>query len=91
MSERRVKLLYRTTCWTCDEPVAAGTTIWWDDDRRHATCLDCVPAEGPPDAADSVRVASDHRSRRRLEIIRAHARHRLPKARSREALIISRG
>jgi hypothetical protein len=89
VSERRVKLLYRTTCWTCDESVPAGTTIWWDDDRRHATCTECVPTEGPADAVDEVRPV-DHRSRRRMEIIRTHTGHRPPKGRTRESLILSR-
>ena len=45
VSERRVRLLYKTTCWTCEQPVPAGTTIWWDDDRKHATCTECFSVD----------------------------------------------
>jgi hypothetical protein len=41
VSERQVRLLYRTTCWVCGDVIAAGTVTWWDDDRRHATCTTC--------------------------------------------------
>ncbi|HEY6531183.1 MAG TPA: hypothetical protein VIY72_02690 [Acidimicrobiales bacterium] len=77
MSERRVRLLYKTDCWQCDDPIDAGMTTWWDDDRRHATCLGCFPErDGLPDGegmAPLVRTI-DLRTLRRLEIVRAHHR-----------------
>lgn len=47
VSERQVRLLYRTTCRACGDGVAAGTVTWWDDERRHATCTTCFE-ESPP-------------------------------------------
>jgi hypothetical protein len=75
VSERRVRLLITTSCWTCGEPVAAGTTTWWDDDRHHATCTDCYAAhddqDAEPDAAGARPILLDARTRRRIEIRRA--------------------
>jgi hypothetical protein len=75
-----VQLLYKTACWQCDQPVEAGTTVWWDDDRRHATCLSCFPDRGDAVALDGVPtvLGPDLRTVRRLEVVRAgrprHAR-----------------
>jgi hypothetical protein len=73
VSERRVRLLYKTTCWTCAAPIAAGTTTWWDDERAHATCTACVgDHDARLDGAVSGPAGLDRRTRRRLEIMRAH-------------------
>jgi hypothetical protein len=72
VSERRVRLLYKTTCWTCEQPVPADTTIWWDDDRKHATCTECVPIDVRADQATTAPSSGDDRSRRRVEILRAN-------------------
>ena len=72
MSERRVRLLYKTTCWTCGAPIAAGTTIWWDDDRKHATCTACFSGDVRADEPTTAPSSGDARSRRRIEILRAN-------------------
>jgi hypothetical protein len=73
VSARQVRLLYKTTCWTCGAPIAAGTTTWWDDERSHATCTTCVQYdEERVDEASPAPIALDRRTRRRLEIMRAH-------------------
>jgi hypothetical protein len=73
VSERRVSFLYKTTCWTCGAPIAAGTTTWWDDERKHATCTACFCEHEPRlDSALSVPGTLDPRTRRRLEIMRSH-------------------
>lgn len=73
MSVRQVRLLYKTTCWTCGAPIAAGTSTWWDDERAHATCARCVgDHESRLDDAPTGSAVLDRRSRRRLEIMRAH-------------------
>jgi len=48
VSERQVRLLYRTTCRMCGDDVAAGTATWWDDDRRQATCTTCFDDTAAP-------------------------------------------
>jgi hypothetical protein len=73
VSERQVRLLYKTTCWTCDAPIAAGTLTWWDDERAHATCTGCRPEEEcRVTDARLLPTPLDHRTRRRIEIMRAH-------------------
>lgn len=72
VSERQVRLLYRTTCWVCGDPVPAGTTTWWDDDRRHATCTGCfVDAEQGAPAGPRVLTP---RAARRARLLRVSAR-----------------
>jgi transcription elongation factor Elf1 len=73
VSERQVRLLYKTTCWTCGAPIAAGTTTWWDDERGHATCTRCVrDTRARVDDTSTTSLTLDRRTRRRLEIMRAH-------------------
>jgi hypothetical protein len=72
VSERRVRLLYKTTCRRCGTSVAAGTATWWDDERGHATCTDCVSDNARLDGRATSPLAHDRRTRRRLEIMRAH-------------------
>ncbi len=66
MSERQVRLLYRTTCWVCGDGVAAGTVTWWDDERRHATCTSCFD-EAAPEAEGWV---VPDRAKRRARLLR---------------------
>ena len=78
MSERQVRLLYKTTCRTCGAPIAAGTVTWWDDDRRHAVCTECFgDHDAHPDGSLVAPASLDQRTRRRIQIIRAH-RPRVP-------------
>jgi hypothetical protein len=76
VSERRVRLLYKTACWQCESPIDAGATTWWDEDRRHATCLACFPErDSLPDGEGVAPLVSiDLRSLRRLEVVRGHHR-----------------
>lgn len=71
-----MRLLYKTACWQCDEIVEPGTTTWWDDDRRHATCLACFPErDGMPEGEGFPSLmALDLRTFRRLEVNRTHQR-----------------
>lgn len=77
MSERLVRLLYKTTCWTCGATIVAGTATWWDDERAHATCTGCIGEERSHLGAGGLGSGSaptmlDRRTRRRIEIMRAH-------------------
>lgn len=72
VSERQVRLLYKTTCRSCGAPIPAGTATWWDDERGHATCADCVSDDARLDGRATSPLALDRRTRRRLEIMRAH-------------------
>ncbi len=73
VSERQVRLLYKTTCRQCGASIAAGTATWWDDERGHATCTGCVSDDdGRLDGRATSPLTLDRRTRRRIEIMRAH-------------------
>ena len=84
-----MRLLYKTACWQCDDPIDAGAVTWWDDDRHHATCIECFPErDGLPDGEGAAPLVTiDLRSQRRLDLLRGHRRPSRPDRRRERQLV----